>query len=62
MIAKRVPGSGKYYQFDADVDTLKNKIREKINDDMAEEAKWVFSNAVSLFRDMMEVDMEKYVE
>jgi heme oxygenase len=62
MIAKRVPGSGKYYQFDADTDTLKNKIREKINDNMAEEAKWVFSNAVSLFRDMMKVDMEKYID
>lgn len=62
MISKRVPGAGKYYQFDEDANALKNKIREKINDNMAEEAKWVFSNATALFQQLMELDMEKYVE
>jgi heme oxygenase len=54
MIAKRVPGLGRYYKFDADVNEYKEKIREKINDSMAEEAKICFDYATELFKDMME--------
>jgi len=54
MIAKRVPGSGKFYKFDADVNEYKEKIRAKINDDMADEAKLVFDYATELFKDMMQ--------
>lgn len=50
MIAKRVPGSGKYYQFSADSETLKNKIREQLDDSMADEAKVCFEFATKLFQ------------
>lgn len=52
MIAKRVPGSGKYYQFE-DPETLKTAIRERINDDMADEAKVCFQFAKEFFEEMM---------
>lgn len=54
MIAKRVPGSGKYYQFDADVNEYKEKIRAKCKDEMAEEAKICFDFATQLFKEMMQ--------
>lgn len=53
MIAKRVPGSGKYYQFD-NVDDLKTKIRAKVNDDMVDEAKLCFKFAARFFEEMMQ--------
>lgn len=52
MIAKRVPGSGKYYQF-ADADALKAAIRERLDDSMADEAKVCFQFAADMFKDMM---------
>jgi heme oxygenase len=52
MIAKRIPGSGKYYQFE-DPDTLKAAIRERLNDDMADEAKVCFQYAKEFFQEMM---------
>lgn len=52
MIAKRIPGSGKYYQFE-DPDTLKTAIRERLNDDMADEAKVCFQYAKEFFQEMM---------
>ena len=54
MIAKRVPGSGKYYQFE-NPDALKAAIREKLDDSMADEAKICFKYAEELFKDMMTV-------
>lgn len=54
MIAKRVPGSGKMYQFQ-DPDALKAAIRERISDDMADEAILCFSFAEDMFKDMMEL-------
>jgi len=52
MIAKRVPGSGRYYKFE-DPETLKTAIRERISDDMAEEANKCFNFATELFMDML---------
>ena len=52
MIAKRVPGSGKYYQFE-NPDTLKAAIRQRLDDSMADEAKVCFKYAEELFKDMM---------
>ena len=52
MIAKRVPGSTKFYQFDEDVDVLKDKIRTRLDDSMAEEAKICFNFATELFKQM----------
>lgn len=54
MIAKKVPGSGKYYQF-ADPEGLKTAIRERISDDMAEEAKVCFGFATDMFKEMMDL-------
>lgn len=53
MIAKRIPGNGKYYQFN-NVDELKTKIRAKIDDSMADEAKVCFNYAARLFDEMMQ--------
>jgi heme oxygenase len=52
MIAKRVPGSGKMYQFSSP-EELKTAIRAKIDDTMADEAKVCFSYATEFFEDMM---------
>lgn len=53
MIAKRIPGSGKYYQFE-NPEELKVKIRAKIDDSMADEAKVCFDFAARFFEEMME--------
>jgi heme oxygenase (biliverdin-producing, ferredoxin) len=50
MIAKRVPGSGKYYKFTEDTEMLKTKLREKLDDSMADEAKICFEFATKLFQ------------
>jgi heme oxygenase len=52
MIKKRVPGSGRMYQFE-NADALKASIREKLSDDMADEAKVCFRFAGELFEEMM---------
>jgi len=54
MIAKKVPGSGKYYKFE-DPEGLKIAIREKIDDSMAEEADVCFDFATRFFKQMMEI-------
>ena len=51
MISKKVPGSGKYYEFDKPKE-LANVIYDNINDDMAGEAKKVFGFATQLFKEM----------
>ncbi len=53
MIAKRVPGAGKMYQFE-NVDELKNKIRAKLKDTMGEEANVAFDFAIDIMKDMNE--------
>ena len=53
MIAKRVPGSGKYYQF-ADPESLKTAIRAKLSDDMADEALVCFEFATEFFKEMLD--------
>lgn len=54
MIARKLPGSKLYYQFDGDVSQIKEKIREKVDDSMAEEAKLCFNFATSLFQQLVE--------
>ncbi len=53
MISKKVPGRGKYYEFDQP-EELANSIYRNINDDMADEAKKVFEYATKLFIEMYE--------
>ena len=52
ILKKKVPGSGKLYHFDDDVKELKEKIRSKTKDSMAEEAKVCFNFATELFKEM----------
>lgn len=52
IIKKRIPGSGSMYDFD-NVEFLKQTVREKLTDDMAEEAKVCFNYAIRLFEEIM---------
>ena len=54
MIAKRIPGSGKFYQFE-NPEELKEAIRARISDDMADEAIICFDFATQLFKEMQEL-------
>ncbi len=51
MIAKKIPGEGRYYNFDNPHD-LSQIIYKIIHDDMADEAKKVFNFATCLFIEM----------
>lgn len=62
MIARKVPGLRSMFEFDGNIDDMKNKIRTKLNDDMAEEARYAFDSATQLFKEMMELDCEHYLE
>jgi len=53
MIRKKIPGKGTMFDFD-DPDTLKTAIRERLNDNMADEAKICFEFATKLFQEMMD--------
>lgn len=55
MISKKVPGAGKYYQFGDNPDAIKEAIRAKLDDSLADEAKVAFEYATKLFEQMMEV-------
>ena len=55
MIAKRVPGSGTMYKFDQDHTELKEIIRSRTTDSMAEEAKVCFDFATKTFQQLDEV-------
>jgi heme oxygenase len=55
MLAKRVPGSGKYYQFDGDTDQIKTILRQRLDDSLADEAKICFQFAADMFKDMLEI-------
>lgn len=58
MIAKRIPGKGTMYQFE-DAEALKAAIRERLTDDMADEANRCFDFAIRMFQEMMTLDMNK---
>ena len=58
LIAKKVPGNGFYYQFE-DSSNLAKDIYNKLNDDMAEEAKKVFKFATQLFIEMYDIMIQK---
>ena len=62
MIARKVPGTGRMYQFEGNVKDIKERIRAKTHDGMAEEARWAFASATKLFQDLMEIDCEHYLE
>jgi heme oxygenase len=62
MISKKIPGEGRMYQFEGDIKEIKEAIRSNTSDDMADEAKWVFESATALFKELMELDIEPYLE
>ena len=62
MIKKKIPGAGRMYDFGDNVKELKDRIRDMTTDDMAEEARWVFSSATKLFNELGELDLERYLE
>jgi heme oxygenase len=55
MIAKRVPGAGKYYQFDGNTTEIKNILRAKLDDSLADEAAVCFKFAAEMFDDLEKV-------
>lgn len=59
MIAKKVPGSGKFYQFE-NPDLLKTLIRERLDDSLADEANVCFDFAIKMFQQLMDLDIPKY--
>ena len=61
MIRRKVPGKTRMYDFDGDTAELKEKIRSKIDDSMADEAKFVFESSTKLFKELMELDIERYM-
>ena len=52
MIRKKVPGKGTMFDFDGDINVLKEKIRAKIHDGLADEAKLCFDFATKAFKEM----------
>jgi len=53
IIAGRVPGSGKFYQF-KDPDALKTAIRAELTDDLGDEARVAFQFAIDIMKDLNE--------
>lgn len=51
MIAKRVPGQGRYYQF-TNPAKLKTAIREELTDDLGDEARVAFEWAIKIMREL----------
>ena len=54
-IAKTVPGSGKFYQFD-DVDGLRNAIRAELTDELGDEARVAFEWAIKIMEALDETN------
>ena len=56
MIRKKIPGSGTLYDFE-DGPALKELIRERLDDSMADEAKICFNFATKTFQELMDVEI-----
>lgn len=52
IIKKYVPGSGLHYQFDDEPDIMKDKLRTKLNDNMAEEANVCFNLVFEMLQEL----------
>ena len=55
MIKKKVPGKGSMYEFEGDVKSIKETIRSKTDDSMADEARLCFQYATDLFKELYEI-------
>jgi len=60
ILARMVPGSGRMYQFDGDVDKLKEQIKKKTCDEMADEARLTFGYSTELIKDLIKLNMPHY--
>jgi heme oxygenase len=58
MIKKKIPGAGTMYEFDGEIATLKDSIRAKLDDNMADEAKICFEFATDTFKELMEIEIK----
>lgn len=61
MIAKRIPGNGTMYQFDGDKEELKNVIRSRTTDEMAEQARTCFQYAIKTFAEVDKTPYPKFL-
>jgi heme oxygenase len=52
MIAKKVPGEGKFYKFE-NVESLKTAIRAKLDDSLVDEARVCFQFSIDFFKELM---------
>ena len=61
IIANKIKGElpTKFYEFDEDIEVLKDKLREKLNNDMADEAMVAFDHAHKIF---LELDSQDDLE
>ena len=57
IIKRFVPGSGKHYDFDGDITELKEKVRSKLHDGLADEAKVCF-NMIKEFIEELESTLD----
>lgn len=60
MIAKKIPGSGTFYKF-KNPEELKNTLRSRLTNDLADEANLCFDFAIELYRQLMMLTMPKYI-
>lgn len=56
IIARKVPGKATMYHFDQDVNVIKELIRNRCTDDMADEANLCFDFATQMFQQMAELN------
>jgi heme oxygenase len=57
MIAKKVPGSGKFYEFRNRAELIE-KIRSKLDDSLGEEANVAFDHAIAIMKELNESSLE----
>jgi heme oxygenase len=63
MIKKKVPGNGRMYDFEGDIPALKELVKSKTHDGMADEARICFEYATKTFKELMEIEgIEHYLE
>jgi heme oxygenase len=51
IIAKRVPGQGRFYKFN-NAEKLKEQIRAELTDDLGDEARVAFEWAIKIMREL----------
>lgn len=60
MIARKVPGSAQHYRFE-NSEELKNILRSKLTDDLADEANLCFDFVIEMYKQLMILNIPKYI-